>query len=357
MMRNVTTPVEEGQPGNGAKAPLPSQPARPAGKPVSELALAPEPEPKVVKLNRIVVGTRIRKAMGDLGELIASILAFGILVPLLVRRMKDNSGRFELVDGARRLKACRDLGLTTVPVRVVELERLVDGEIDVTVLHESFTVSERVSIGLMVESDLGERRGRPKKEGASEGKGKSDKPIAWKRAGFGNQETYRQAKSVVASGNADLIAKMDSGELSINAAYNSLKGKTDKEQHKADKVNAEGDGKASVQEPAANGDSGRKRTDGPFPSSRTKSPDAATPDEGSKNGDPLKVPPYTQAMTNIHQCLQEHGAFDLKPKVVDGALCLPAENPRLALIVAVFKIENLAKLIEEGKLTLKVANK
>jgi hypothetical protein len=39
-----------------------------------------------------------------------------------------------------------------------------------------------------------------------------------KRAGFGNRQTYRQAKKVVANGTAKLVLAMDQGRVSIAAA-------------------------------------------------------------------------------------------------------------------------------------------
>jgi hypothetical protein len=47
--------------------------------------------------------------------------------------------------------------------------------------------------------------------------GRSDEAVA-RKAGFGNRQTYRQAKKVVASGTAKLVLAMDSGRVSIAAA-------------------------------------------------------------------------------------------------------------------------------------------
>jgi len=46
-------------------------------------------------------------------ELRASIAAFGVLVPILVRRRDD---RYELIAGERRWRAAQEIGLTEVPV-------------------------------------------------------------------------------------------------------------------------------------------------------------------------------------------------------------------------------------------------
>src|ERR1017187_7852223 len=53
-----------------------------------------------------------------LGELAESIKTQGILAPLVVRPVGQH---FEIVAGARRLRAARLVGLETAPVRIVEL--------------------------------------------------------------------------------------------------------------------------------------------------------------------------------------------------------------------------------------------
>ena len=57
----------------------------------------------------------IRRALGDLDELAASIRSTGgtLLQPLVVSPLPD--GGFELVDGHRRLEAAKRLGLKTLP--------------------------------------------------------------------------------------------------------------------------------------------------------------------------------------------------------------------------------------------------
>ena len=54
-----------------------------------------------------------------LKELASSIRTYGILEPLLVRKLAD--GTFELVAGERRLRACKIISLTEVPVIIRDL--------------------------------------------------------------------------------------------------------------------------------------------------------------------------------------------------------------------------------------------
>jgi ParB family chromosome partitioning protein len=58
----------------------------------------------------------------DLEELAESIKEHGILQPLVVRRDKDDSGKFELIAGERRFRASKMISLETVPVIVRDIE-------------------------------------------------------------------------------------------------------------------------------------------------------------------------------------------------------------------------------------------
>lgn len=83
-----------------------------------------------------------------------------------------------------------------------------------------FTPSERVEIGKALEAELGERRGRPTEivQNFAQLPGEKTRDMAAKAAGFGNAETYRQAKKVVEEGAPELIEAMDSGKVSVSAA-------------------------------------------------------------------------------------------------------------------------------------------
>ena len=56
-------------------------------------------------------------AEGQLDELLDSIRQHGIIQPLIVRRV---NGKMELIAGERRWRASKQLGLTTVPIRIRE---------------------------------------------------------------------------------------------------------------------------------------------------------------------------------------------------------------------------------------------
>ena len=81
---------------------------------------AVQPEYVTLPLDRIRESTtNPRQRFNDLEELAASIRTHGVLQPILVRPLRKD---FELVVGARRLRAARLAGLTSVPVQVKSLD-------------------------------------------------------------------------------------------------------------------------------------------------------------------------------------------------------------------------------------------
>ncbi len=53
----------------------------------------------------------------ELAELVASVREHGVLQPLLVRQVND---QYQLIAGERRLRAAQEVGLSSVPVRMVD---------------------------------------------------------------------------------------------------------------------------------------------------------------------------------------------------------------------------------------------
>lgn len=72
-------------------------------------------------------------------------------------------------------------------------------------MRKDFTPSERVAIAEAIEAAMPERRGRSNPQNVAGLKGAETRAIAAKRAGFGNAETYRQAKKVVEKGTPELL--------------------------------------------------------------------------------------------------------------------------------------------------------
>lgn len=182
-----------------------------------------------IKITEVVVGNRARKGDGWLDSLERSIQQVGVLQPIGITPDK------KLIFGGRRLQACKNLGLETIPARVFDI----DADNPVTALRmereenehrKDLTPSEKVELGRRIEAALAGRQGQRTdlmkpdelpQNFAELPKGES-REIAAKAVDM-NRETYRQAKAVVDSGDEEVIAEMDSGEKSINAAYKTVR--------------------------------------------------------------------------------------------------------------------------------------
>jgi ParB-like chromosome segregation protein Spo0J len=93
----------------------------------------------------IRVGTRIRQAIPKLDDLASSIADIGLLNPITVHP----DGR--LIAGELRMMACKQLGWTEIPVRIVDLDDIVRGEIAENVHRTPFLPSEIDAIRITLE--------------------------------------------------------------------------------------------------------------------------------------------------------------------------------------------------------------
>lgn len=98
-----------------------------------------------MNLDSIVIGERVRKEMGDVQSLAASIKRHGLLHPIVVKKDKT------LVAGHRRLEAARRLGWQEIAVTVIDVEDLLTAERDENTERKDFTPTEAVAIGRLIE--------------------------------------------------------------------------------------------------------------------------------------------------------------------------------------------------------------
>ena len=185
-----------------------------------------------IKVSEVMVEGRTRIDYGWLDSLERSIENFGVLQPIGITQGN------KLIFGGRRLQACKNLGIDTIPARVFNI----DADDPVTALRMErvendqrldMTPSEKVALAMKIEDAMAGRVGNPnfKKKTIPQNFAELEKPIVAKgeskeiaaEAVGMNKETYRQAKTVVNSGNQEVIAAMDNGELSIHAAYKEVK--------------------------------------------------------------------------------------------------------------------------------------
>ncbi len=130
-------------------------------------------------VEKIRVGRRHRVDLGDLDGLRDSIGEIGLLHPIVVTR--EN----RLVAGRRRLEACRSLGISSVPVVVVDLKSPLTGELHENTQRKDFTAREIVAIHEAMGPPVA-RAGRENSRGGGAGGGKAAGPgggKGWRGAG------------------------------------------------------------------------------------------------------------------------------------------------------------------------------
>lgn len=96
-------------------------------------------------ISGIRVGKRHRVDLGDVAGLGASIRELGLLHPIVIR--PDGL----LIAGERRLAACKALGMSRIPVTVVDLANVVVGELAENSARKDFLPSEMVAIKRAIE--------------------------------------------------------------------------------------------------------------------------------------------------------------------------------------------------------------
>ena len=195
-----------------------------------------------MKVADVIIGDRARVSPGWLDDLERSIERHGVLHPIGVTQ--DNA----LIFGFRRLMACKNLGMTEIPATVINIDpndpaaalRMEQAENNI---RRDFTPSEKVEIARKIEEAMGGRVGvnqhteSPCNTLQTLDKGNS-RDIAAEAVGMSG-EHYRRAKAVVDSGEPEIIEKMDSGEMSVRAAYMTVTGKSSPESSSAPKKQRE----------------------------------------------------------------------------------------------------------------------
>lgn len=165
-----------------------------------------------MRLDAIEIGDRVRKDMGDLNALAASMKRHGLLHPVVVK--KDGT----LIAGHRRMEAAKLLGWDNIPVTVIEIEDLLSAERDENTERKDFTPTEAVAIGRLIEDQerpkaeerkrQAQERGRATRYGRHLDDGDSPTPkirvreSTAKAVGMGCRK-YVEAKEVVAAAEED----------------------------------------------------------------------------------------------------------------------------------------------------------
>ncbi|HEY1168909.1 MAG TPA: MT-A70 family methyltransferase [Candidatus Limnocylindrales bacterium] len=172
-------------------------------------------------ISDIRVGQRLRRHLGNLRVLAASMAALGLLHPIVIL---PNG---ELVAGARRLAAAVLLGWTEIPVTVVNLEDVLRAEVDENIVRRDLTPSEAVAVHRALAGRLATPVGRPANGGNLPplARGKTRDKVAHYVGMSGR--TLANAIAVVEAAEADpaqqdLVDRMDRGGK-VNSAYLELR--------------------------------------------------------------------------------------------------------------------------------------
>jgi N6-adenosine-specific RNA methylase IME4/ParB-like chromosome segregation protein Spo0J len=192
---------------------------------------------KIMDIDEITVGPRVRKDMGDLDALAASIDEMDLLQPIGVN--EDGV----LVCGERRLRAVQKLGWGNIPVHIChyldDTVALLKAEAAENLCRKPFLPSEAVSLGLALE--VVAREEAKKRQATSTGgadpqlsasgkfpeadKGQTRDKVAESLGMLGR--TYEKAKAVVVAAQAEpekygaLLEEMDSSGK-VTGAYRAL---------------------------------------------------------------------------------------------------------------------------------------
>lgn len=65
-----------------------------------------------IEISKIKIGKRLRKYSGDIEELAESIKEYGLLCPIILRQLDDDS--YKLLVGQRRIQASKLLHLKSI---------------------------------------------------------------------------------------------------------------------------------------------------------------------------------------------------------------------------------------------------
>lgn len=186
-----------------------------------------------VPLSSILVGSRVRRDLGDLQALAESIALVGLLHPIVI----DSQHR--LVAGQRRLEAVKILGWETIPVTVIDLDSIAAGELIENSCRKDFLPSEIAAIARTLRpkvqeqarqrraSKLKQGQNSPVQENCLDGDGGQTRDIVARFAGVSGR-TLEKIEAIIAAAEEDptgfrsLQDEMDAAPRSVDRCYRHL---------------------------------------------------------------------------------------------------------------------------------------
>ena len=182
-----------------------------------------------VAINSIIVGKdRIRKDMGDLAELMESIVKHGLLQPIGI--IKEEEHIYRLNYGERRLRACKELGWREISVTLRPEEDNLGAEEDENECRKDLTSQERIAHKKRIDGTIKREQGKrndltsvaidtevtPGKDGKNAKNEKEDpKEVEAKKLGFANYTEMHRTEKMLANCHQDIIDEFESKHLSL----------------------------------------------------------------------------------------------------------------------------------------------
>lgn len=185
----------------------------------------------LIDIEKVSVGDRIRKDMGDLKELSDDIAKNGLINPPVV------TPDFELIAGERRLEAMKKLGYKQVEVRIMKVEdaeHKLNLEINENENRKDFNKSERIEYARQLEriervkakerqaNSTGGANPQLSQNFAEAEKGKADDLVA-EKMGIGSGEQYRKEKYIADNADSETLEQWNNEEISTHKAYTKVK--------------------------------------------------------------------------------------------------------------------------------------
>lgn len=185
----------------------------------------------LIDIEKVSVGDRIRKDMGDLKELSDDIAKNGLINPPVV------TPDFELIAGERRLEAMKKLGYKQVEVRIMKVEdaeHKLNLEINENENRKDFNKSERIEYARQlerIERVKAKQRQATSTGGANpqltenfpEGENAETRDIVAEKMGIGSGKQYEKEKYIADNADPKTLEQWNNEEISTHKAYTRVK--------------------------------------------------------------------------------------------------------------------------------------
>lgn len=175
----------------------------------------------LIDIEKVKIGDRIRKDMGDLKELSDDIAKNGLINPPVV------TPDFELIAGERRLEAMKKLGYKQIEVRIMKVEdaeHKLNLEINENENRKDFNKSERIEYARQLE-----RIERVKaKERMAQGTENfpevgETRDLVAEKMGIGSGKQYEKEKYIADNADPETLEQWNNEEISTHKAYTKVK--------------------------------------------------------------------------------------------------------------------------------------